>query len=52
MTMANLRFQVVEEAFSKKPLEVIAPLYMRNSLTLSIMVLSLTAALQMPWQKA
>ena len=23
--MANLRFQVVEEAFSKKPLEVIAP---------------------------
>ena len=24
--MANLRFQVVEEAFSKKPLEVIAPL--------------------------
>ena len=26
MTMANLRFQVVEEAFSKKPLEVIAPL--------------------------
>ena len=26
MTMANLRFQVVEEAFSKKPLEVIAPM--------------------------
>ena len=25
MTMANLRFQVVEEAFSKKPVDVIAP---------------------------